>query len=312
MFRYILFVILLALAFLLYPYSDPKHGGQKKEFGPRDGEVFVNPQGLSLYTKKWDANGSLKAHIFLVHGLHEHSGRYLEVIHELNKEGYDVFTIDLQGHGKSEGDPGYVEEYQHFVDETIAWIESKLEKFTDKLPRFILGHSNGGLISTKVVLQKPQLVNGMILSAPLLYFSTEVANPTTVALVNFLSTYLPKLPLVPLDNTKLSKISAVYEKILQDEFHWKGNVKARMLRNMMAEANALANQFPNITVPFLVMHGTEDTLTNPEGSKMLYERAKSTDKTLKIYEGYYHELFNEQGREVVIKDVLDWLKKHTQ
>jgi len=115
-----------------------------------------------------------------------------------------------------------------------------------------------------------------------------------------------------LDNTRLSKLSAVYEKILSDDLHWKGKLKARTLQHLIQETAFLTDQFSNITVPFLVMHGTDDILTNPEGSKLLYEKAQSADKTLKIYEGYYHELFNEEGKEVVIKDTLDWLKKHTQ
>ncbi len=67
-----------------------------------------------------------------------------------------------------------------------------------------------------------------------------------------------------------------------------------------------------VKLPLLILHGTADRLDDPEGSKQLYERAESKDKTLKLYDGFYHEVMNEPEKERVLADILEWLGGHLE
>jgi alpha-beta hydrolase superfamily lysophospholipase len=88
---------------------------------------------------------------------------------------------------------------------------------------------------------------------------------------------------------------------------YRGKISARLGAELIKAMQALTHQMPQIKLPILIMHGTDDRLCDPEGSLMLYERVSSPDKTLKLYDGFYHEIFNEPGREQVFRDMEAWL-----
>src|SRR6185369_4717575 len=76
---------------------------------------------------------------------------------------------------------------------------------------------------------------------------------------------------------------------------------------MIDAARRLHQEFPLIKLPVLILHGTEDKATNPGGSQFFYDNAGSTDKTLKLYQGHYHDLLNDLDKEIVIADINDWI-----
>jgi len=295
----------------LYTKTDPKHS--KKLNGdvlPSSGELFKNEQGLMLYTNEYyPQEKPVKGEIFLVHGLLEHSGRYSELIQLLNDHQYLVRTIDLQGHGRSDGDPAYVEHYEHWMAEIIQWIQQS-KKQEDTVPRFLLGHSNGGLVSLLVTLNSSQLVDGLILSAPAI--DVEPSSDVVRSIIGFVSSWFPKLRVASLDNGKLSKVADTLEKIEKDVLHHKGWIlTARTVFNLLTTGRYVKDHASDIKIPFIVMHGTEDTIIPISGSRVLFSKASSTDKTLKEYDGYYHEIFNEEGRAKVFEDLFEWLEKHS-
>ena len=118
---------------------------------------------------------------------------------------------------------------------------------------------------------------------------------------------LPKMGATVIDAAAISQDQAVVDAYVNDSLVYRGKIRARTGAELLKTMQELPPQMPEISLPILIMHGTADKLGNPEGSQLLYERARSKDKTLKLYEGFYHEIFNEPGREQVFRDMEAWL-----
>jgi acylglycerol lipase len=88
----------------------------------------------------------------------------------------------------------------------------------------------------------------------------------------------------------------------------KGESEATQTAKVMIDAaRRLHEEFSLIKLPVLILHGTEDKATNPSGSQFFYDNAGSTDKTLKLYEGHYHDLQNDLHKEIVMADINGWI-----
>lgn len=100
---------------------------------------------------------------------------------------------------------------------------------------------------------------------------------------------------------------AAYE---NDPLVFHGITTARLSAELLKAIIRVNEEVEKIVVPFIALQASEDKLVNPQGSKMLYQRAGSQDKTLKVYEGLNHEVFNEPERDKVLTDVTAWLNAH--
>ena len=121
------------------------------------------------------------------------------------------------------------------------------------------------------------------------------------------SRFLPGLPTLKLDAGLISRDKAVVEAYRADPAVYTGGTKARIGSEMLAAGRYVLERAQNITLPMLVLHGSADGIADPAGSRTLFERVASEDKTLKLYDGFYHEILNEPGKEEVYGDVLEWL-----
>jgi len=276
-----------------------------KETMPHEQDRFQTHDGLWLNENRWLPEGELTAVVVFVHGFIEHSGRYAELAQRLNQEGYAVYAMDLRGHGKSEGDRVFIRAF----DDLLADLERFLERVRTREPRkptFLFGHSMGGTVAALLAATRPPEVRGLMLSAPACRISNRVF-PLLRRLAGFLSLVLPKLRLVPMSFKSLSRDPEVVDQFKRDPLVFHGRFPVRSGAEILRAADRISGQLEAIRLPFLVLHGTGDTVTDPEGSRRLCEQAGSTDKTLKLYDGLYHDLFHEPEKEQVTADVIEWL-----
>ena len=122
---------------------------------------------------------------------------------------------------------------------------------------------------------------------------------------------VPKLPLRKLEAAAVSRDPEVVSRYDSDPLVYRGKMPAGTLSAMIRAIRAIEHRMSHATRPLLILHGSEDALTDPNGSRELFRRALSTDKTLEIYEGLYHEILNEPERDDVLADIASWLDPRT-
>lgn len=269
---------------------------------------FTGKQDFTLYWRCWLPDGQPKAVVLVAHGLGEHISRYDNLINHIVPKGYAVYGLDHQGHGKSEGQRIYVDRFQIYLDDLKTFYDM-VRKENPDLKIFLLGHSMGGLIATAYTLQHQQELAGLIVSAPLLKAGDSVSGGTIMA-ARILSALAPRMGVQALDSSFLSRDRSVVEAYDNDPLVFRGKITARLGSEMFTTMARVEPQMQNITLPLLIMQGTEDKLVSREGSKTLFSKAGSKDKTLKLYEGFYHEIFNEKERDQVFADLDPWLDSH--
>ncbi|MGH2543579.1 MAG: serine aminopeptidase domain-containing protein, partial [Ardenticatenaceae bacterium] len=166
--------------------------------------------------------------------------------------------------------------------------------------------SMGGLIATRYALRHQEQLDALVLSGVALQVGDDVS-PLLKRVGGLIAQVVPMLPVRPPAKNVLSRDPRVEERFRADPLCYQGYMKARMGHELMKAAEDASARLEQLSLPVLIMHGTVDGLTNPEGSKRLYERARSEDKTLKLWQDNYHEIFNDLDQKDVIAFMLDWL-----
>jgi alpha-beta hydrolase superfamily lysophospholipase len=269
---------------------------------------FKGRKNLNLYYQSWQPTQGPKAILLVVHGFAEHSGRYKNLVNYFVPKGYAVYSLDHRGHGKSEGQRGYVERFSYYLADLKIFFDIVRSKHSDA-KIFIVGHSMGGTIATAYAVHHQDEFDGLILSGAGLKAAISVPL-ALIILARTFSLLLPKMGIAVFEASAISQDKAVVDAYVTDSLVYRGKIRARLGAELIRMMQELPHQMPKIVLPILIMHGTADRLSSPKGSEMLYERVSSRDKTLKLYEGFYHEIFNEPGREQVFKDMEMWLVAH--
>lgn len=269
----------------------------------RDGN-FSGDTGLSTYYHYWEPDARPRALILLVHGAGEHCARYEHLACYLTDHGYAVAALDHPGHGRSGGTPGHVERFDDYLETLHAFHQQVVADFSG-VPQILLGHSMGGLISSLYLLQHQEDFIGCILSGPAIKTDIE-PGILQMYLIRFLSAVLPQAGVLQLDATGVSRDPAEVEKYVNDPLVFHGKMSARKVSELFKAMQHIQANAGKITLPMLLLHGGDDAMAAAEGSRFLHSRISSTDKTLKIYPGLYHEIFNEPEQEEVFADVLAW------
>ena len=266
--------------------------------------TFEAADGLRLYEQSWMPDGEPKAVVALIHGAAEHSGRYAHLAAFLKHHGYGLAGYDLRGHGRSAGRRMFVRSFHEHVDDAMIFL-SRL----DHRPVFLLGHSMGGTAAALLALTRTPRINGLVLSGPLLEVGGDFS-PLKVHAVKILGRILPRLPVEKLDSGSISRDAHVVAQYENDPLVYHGSIPAATAAAGVRAIGEIKRREQDLELPVLVMHGTTDRLAGVEGSKRFYRRVRSDDKTLKLYEGLYHEIFNEPEKERVMEDLLEWLQAH--
>ena len=265
---------------------------------------FAGVGGLEIYWQAWLPDGEPHALVLLAHGGAEHSGRYAWTAGELVARGYAVYALDHRGHGRSEGPRAYVDRLEHAVADLHALSDLAGERHP-ATPRFLLGHSMGGLIALEYALRHQQELTGLVLSAPLAVLE---ANPLARGGARALSAVAPRLPIYKIDATTVSRDPEVVRAYERDPLNHRGLLPARTVGELMAGTAGLPARLPSLRLPILALYGTADRLVSTTGSAIVEAGCGSGDCTVRGYDGLYHELLNEPERNRVLTDIADWVE----
>ncbi len=269
--------------------------------------TFKGKNEYDLYYQGWLPEGNPKAVILLAHGIAEHHGRYQKLAEFLVSKDYAVYGFDYRHHGKSAGNHGYLDNYAFILDDfrtfhTLVADSHHGSKF------FLFGHSMGAGIGMAYALKYQHELSGLMISgtplSPLPHIPAAV-----ISILRSLAAVAPGLKLYRLDSSTLSHDKTVVAAYDNDPLVYRGKLTARLAIQFLWAMHQLEPGVPQIQLPLLIMHGTGDNLCSPEGSRLAYKKAGSRDKTLKLYEGFYHEVLNEPWNYLVLDDIAAWLAR---
>ncbi|XP_028785056.1 uncharacterized protein LOC114740966 [Neltuma alba] len=275
----------------------------------REYSLIGTKRGATIFTQSWTpVSVKIRGLIFIMHGLNEHSGRYNDFAKKLNANGFKVYGMDWVGHGGSDGLHAYV----HSLDDAVSDMKVFLEKILIEnpgLPCFCFGHSTGAAIVLKALLD-PKVeacVSGAVVTSPAV--GVQASHPIVLLLAPVVSLLLPKYQF----NSAYKKGSTVCRdpdalvSKYSDPLVCTGSIRVRTGHEIIRITSYLQQNLRNIKVPFLVLHGTADTVTDPVASQKFYEEASSSDKTIHLYEGLLHDLLFEPERHAVTQEIIQWL-----
>lgn len=268
--------------------------------------TFKGSGALDLYFQSWrPATGrEPKASLLVVHGVGEHSGRYDNVVNWFVPKRYAVYAFDLRGHGRSPGARGHVNRFDEFKEDVRAFLAVVSSKEPGR-PVFMVAHSLGGLIGLYTVLHDPSGLAGIVASGPLL--GQVPVSPALLTLAKLMSRVWPSLTMkTGLDVTALSRDQAVVDAYVSDPLVHDLS-SARLGTEIMAAIDWTQAHAAELNLPLLIVHGGADRLCQCEASGRFFEQVKFPDRDRCEYEGYYHEVFNDIGKERVLADVEAWL-----
>ncbi len=264
--------------------------------------------GLPLYWQAWKPEGDVKAVVVLAHGLGEHSGRYAHVAGALTAAGYSVYALDHRGHGQSGGPRGHVPDYTSLLDD-FGLIIKMAQRENPGKKVFIYGHSLGGNIVLNYALRRPEGLAGVIAQGAGLKLAFEPPG-WKMSLARLMSNIWPSFAQGnELERAALSRDPAVVQAYEEDPLVH-DRITARLFVGFMEAAEYALEHAGEIRLPVLLLHGGDDRLTDPAGTRLFYERAGTDDRSLRIYEGLYHEIHNEPEQEQVFRDIIAWLGEH--
>jgi acylglycerol lipase len=262
--------------------------------------------GLNIFVRSWRPAGKARGVIAICHGVKSHSGYYTWAAEQFVANGFAVYAIDLRGRGKSDGDRFYLEKFDDYLSDVDTLV--RLAKAREPgLPVFLLGHSAGGVVSSVYTLEHQAKLTGFICES----FAFQVYAPEfAIAVLKGLSHIAPHAHVLDLKNKDFSRDPKVVRAMDNDPLIAHEVQPTRTVVELVHADERLKREFSHITLPVLILHGTADKVTKPGGSQLFYDRAGSTDKTLKLYEGHVHDLLNDFGKEEVMADITSWINAH--
>ncbi|XP_052781159.1 monoglyceride lipase-like [Mya arenaria] len=275
-----------------------------------------NEKGLKLYCRYWNEDEQqektdIKGLVLIVHGYCEHCLFYTELAELLKKQGFYVFSHDHVGHGQSDGDRAHIHSFDEYVQDVLFHVDKVKQEFPGK-PTFLLGHSMGGTISVLTAMSRPDFFKGVVLIAPLIVPDKKAASPWKVAAGKMAAKVLPQMIIAKIDPKNVTREEENVKKYIEDPLVFHGGIKCRWGVAMLDALMRIKSSFPEIQWPFLILHGTKDALCELEGSQLMYDKASSTDKKLKIFDGAYHQLHKElpEVKNETFDLISSWLNSH--
>jgi alpha-beta hydrolase superfamily lysophospholipase len=269
---------------------------------------FIGVRNTNMYHQAWLPEGDPKAVLLIVHGLGEHSGRYMNVVNHFVPLGYAAYALDHIGHGKSGGKREIVKEFEDFTG-TLTIFCQMVSGWQPGVPVFLLGHSLGGLIVSYYLLDHQAYFKGAVISAPAIKISESIT-PFTITLGRVMAKLLPGMGLLGLDASTICRDPQVVSAYVDDPLVFHAKTPACLAAVVLDGMLRVNTEAEEIKLPFIVLQGSDDKLVDPRGAQTLYDGASSKDKTIKMYPGLYHEVFNEPERAQVLADVESWLAAH--
>ena len=270
-------------------------------------ESFSGARGLRIHVRTWVPAVPPVGVVVIAHGFAEHGGRYAAVAERLVDAGIAVRAPDHRGHGLSDGKRTSIVRFADYVDDLSMVIAQARERWPS-LHLVLLGHSMGGLIALDLAVRQTTPLEGLVLSAPAA--CPRDVSKLTLVIGRALSRVAPNTGVLRLPLNRISRDPAVVDAYNNDPLVFRTPIRARLGAEMLDAMDRVDAGLPSLRVPLLVMQGTADGLIDPGCGPHVYDRAGSPDKTLKMYDGLWHEIFNEPERDHVLGDLTGWLGTH--
>ena len=270
---------------------------------------FIGEKDFNSFYRVWEPDEKpAKAVILLFHGYAEHSGRYVSLAEHLTQRDYNIYAPDHRAHGRSDGDKALIDSMDYILNDLKRLLDITHDENPDA-KIFVIGHSMGGLLAACFTILYQDQLAGTVLSGPGIMLGAGVSG-LLKAVSRILATVAPKMGVQELDSAWLSHDPAIAKNYDEDPLNYRGKVMARTGTEMLQKGDWAMQNISQITIPILTMHGSEDKLADPAGSQFIYDNVASSDKTIKIFDGLYHEIFNEYEKEETYAIVSDWLDAH--
>ncbi|MBD2138553.1 lysophospholipase [Anabaena sp. FACHB-1237] len=272
--------------------------------------TFTGLKQQDLYYQNWLPESKMKGVLVLVHGLGGHSGMYQNIVNHLLIRQYAIYAFDLPGHGLSPGIRAYIDTWSEYTDNLRIFIDF-VKTQHGEIPLFLYGHSMGGMIVIDYTLKYPEdnsLISGVIACAPSV--GQVTVSPLRLFLGKLLSNIYPQFSLdTGFDINAGSRDKEVIKGYTQDKLrHTRGT--ARLSTEFFKTLRWIYNHVEKWQVPLLILHGSADRVTLPEGSKRFYEKVNYVDKLRIEYEGAYHDLHCDINYAEVMEDLSNWMDQH--
>jgi alpha-beta hydrolase superfamily lysophospholipase len=269
----------------------------------KGGERVEGASGLSVFFRSLRPEGKPRAVVIIVPGFNAHSGYYAWVAEQLATAGLAVYAVDLRGRGNSDGERFYVENFEDYASDVDAVVKVARSR-ESSLPFFLLGHSAGGVASCLYTLEHQGELAGLICES----FAHELPAPDfALAVFKGLGHLAPHAHILRLPNERFSRDSKVVDAMNEDPLIAHETQPTQTMAALVRADERLKKEFRLITLPVLILHGTVDQNTKPSGSQHFYDMVGSVDKTLKLYEGGFHDLLNDLDKRRVMQDIQDWI-----
>lgn len=269
-------------------------------------ERFEGAGGFQIFFRSWRPTTRVRAVVVICPGVNSHGGQYLWPAEQFAASGYAVYAIDLRGRGRSAGPRFYIDDVTDYSKD-LATLVATARSRDPGLPVFLLGHSAGGLTACYYALDHQIEITGLICES----FAYRVPAPAfALTIIKGLGRIAPRLPVLKLKNRDFTRDPKALAALDADPLTTKETQPAATVAALVRASERLTREFPRITLPVLILHGTADKATVPAGSQFFFDTAGSKDKTLKFYDGHYHDLLNDLGKEGVLADMKDWIEKH--
>ncbi|CAN1784917.1 Caffeoylshikimate esterase [Linum perenne] len=273
--------------------------------------LFFGVKRNALFCRSWlPVDDDLKGILVIIHGLNEHGGRYAHFAKQLTASNFGVYAMDWIGHGGSDGLHGYVPSLDHVVADTGAFLE-KIKSDHPGVPCFLFGHSTGGAVVLKAASYPriQAMVEGIVLTSPAL--RVKPAHPIVAAVAPIFSLVAPRFQFKGANKRGIpvSRDPAALLAKYSDPLVYTGPIRVRTGHEILRISSFLMRNIKSVTVPFFVLHGTADRVTDPLASQDLYNEAASKYKDIRLYEGFLHDLLFEPEREEIAEEIINWMEK---
>ena len=268
--------------------------------------AFDGARGRRIFTQSWLPEGAPRDQVVIAHGYAEHSGRYEAVARFLTGRGFAVHALDHHGHGRSEGARAVIERFAQAdadIDTLIDRVRAESGQATVKL----IGHSMGGSLALNYALGHQDKLSGLVLSGPAIGGRLPTLQRWLLALVSAIA---PRTGMISLDANAVSRDPAVVAAYVADPLVYRGKGPARTAHEMFRAIGSYPARVGALSVPCLLMHGDADALVSAVDAAPIFARIASPDKTVRIWPGLFHEIFNEPERAEVLALTAGWLEAH--
>ncbi|CAK8577769.1 unnamed protein product [Lathyrus sativus] len=279
--------------------------------------TFTTPRNLTLFTRSWlpTLTTPPRALIFMIHGYgNDISWTFQSTPIFLAQMGFACFALDLQGHGQTQGLKAFVPSVDLVIQDCLSYFNFiKRDPKFESLPCFLFGESMGGAICLLIHFADPRGFQGAILVAPMCKISDKVRPKWPIPqILTFLARFFPTLPIVPTPDLLYKSVKVDHKKVIaqMNPLRYRGKPRLGTVVELLRVTDILSRKLCDVELPFIVLHGSADVVTDPEVSRELYEEARSEDKSIKVYDGMMHSLLfgeTDENVEIVRNDILQWL-----